>query len=83
MLKAHQLLDNNDGTSLLLPGDFGQVDGDLRRRNTNTDTVEDAASDEHSIPIAGNLYGRPYEPPDAGLLVSQFQYDNLFPAQVS
>jgi hypothetical protein len=46
--------------------DLGEVHGHLGRCDTDRHTVEDAADDQHGPPVAGNLEGCAYEPPDAG-----------------
>lgn len=39
-------------------GDLGEVDGDLRGGDADADTVEDAAGDEGTEAISGDLDGR-------------------------
>lgn len=51
------------GTNAL--GNLGKIDGDLRRCDANTDTVEDTASDEGSETIGGNLNCSADQPPKA------------------
>jgi len=60
-----QLLDDNDGSTLRVLGDLGEVDGHLRRCDADCHTVEYATNNEHSSAIAGNLNRCADEPPQA------------------
>ena len=46
-------------------GDFGKVDWDLGRGDTDAETVENSTGDQLSVVLAGYLYGCPDEPPEA------------------
>lgn len=61
-----QLLNNNDGTTLRVLGNLGEVDWDLRRRDANSDTVQDATSNEHAATSDSNLQSSTDEPPETG-----------------
>ena len=45
---------------------LGEIDGNLRRGDSDADTIEKAARDERSEAIGSDLDGSPDEPPDAG-----------------
>jgi hypothetical protein len=55
-----ELLDDDDGSTLIVSDDLGDVDGDLGASNTNTDTVQVATSDELTELLARDLYRGTY-----------------------
>ena len=60
-----KLLDNDDTTMLVVLGDLGEVDGRLRRRNSNTHAVQSTPCNELAKILAGNLDRGSNEPPKA------------------
>lgn len=64
-LNGPLLNDNNRSSSLFLCN-LNQVHRDLGRGNTNTDTVDEATSNEHADTITACLYSCPKQPPKAG-----------------
>lgn len=61
-----QLLNNDDGTTLGMFRDLGEVHGDLRGRNSDSHTIENTTSNQHAAASHGNLEGSSDKPPDAG-----------------
>lgn len=64
-----QLLDHDDGTALVLFGDFGEVDRDLGGGDADAEAVDEAAGDELADTCGGDLEGGADEPEYAGLIV--------------
>lgn len=60
------LLDDDDGASLFLLGDFGQVYWDLRRGDTDANTIDEATTDQHGNTVGPGLQRSSQEPPKAG-----------------
>ncbi|KAB8360698.1 hypothetical protein FH972_024435 [Carpinus fangiana] len=61
-----KLLNDDDGATLVLLGDLGQVDGDLRRGDADADTVEHAAGNELANAGGGDLNRGTNDPPQTG-----------------
>ena len=59
------LLNDNNRASPLLLRNLNQVHGDLRRRDTNTDAVDESTSDQHTDTVTPGLDGRSQQPPEA------------------
>ena len=60
-----QLLNHNDGSSLLLLRDLRQIHRHLARRHAHTNPIKYPTSNQHSRTITSNLNGRPREPKEA------------------
>ena len=60
------LLNNNNGAPLLLLRDLHQIHWDLRRGNTDTDTVDETTHNQHAHAITARLYSGAQQPPKAG-----------------
>lgn len=59
------LLNDNNGASPLLLRNLNQVHRDLRRRDPNTDAVDESTSDQHTDTITARLDSRSQQPPEA------------------
>ena len=58
-----KLLDNDDGATLVLLGNLGQVDRNLGRSDADTEAVKDTSSDERAVAIARYLDSSSSKPP--------------------
>lgn len=60
------LLNNNNGAPLLLLRNLHQIHWDLRRCDTDTNTVDETTHNKHAHAITARLYGGAQQPPKAG-----------------
>ena len=60
------LLNNDDGASPLFLRNLDQIHWNLGRRDTNTDTVDEATDNQHANTVTACLYGGTKQPPEAG-----------------
>ena len=60
------LLNHDNRSPLLFLRDLDQIHRDLRRCDTNTDTVNEPTDNQHAYTITARLYRSSQQPPEAG-----------------
>lgn len=60
------LLNDNNRASPLFLRDLDQIHWDLRRRDTNADTIYEATGNQHANTVTARLYSGPEQPPKTG-----------------
>lgn len=67
------LLHTDEATSLGGGGDFGNVDGDLSRLDTDGETVDDTGDNEHANVLGGTREGRTNDPEKTPVSIQELE----------